>query len=57
MMFNGAQENKARQERLLEQARENEQALSETGWTESAQPAAETAIVRDFQFSNPFRFW
>jgi YidC/Oxa1 family membrane protein insertase len=47
MMFNGAQENKARQERLLEQARENEQALSETGWTESAQPAAETAIVAD----------
>ena len=35
MMWNGVQENKARQERLLEQVEENEQALEESGWEES----------------------
>ena len=36
MMYNGVQETKARQERLMEQARENEQALSQAGWAEEA---------------------
>lgn len=35
MMWNGVQENKARQERLLQQVEENERALEESGWEES----------------------
>jgi YidC/Oxa1 family membrane protein insertase len=37
MTYNGMQESKARQERLLRQAQENEQAVRESGWEE--QPA------------------
>jgi len=41
MMWNGMQETKTRQQRLLEQARENERALQESGWeTQPSAPAA-----------------
>lgn len=45
MMYNGVQETKARQERLLEQARENERALSQSGWAGEAVTAEDAEIV------------
>ncbi len=46
MMWNGMQETKARQQRLLEQARENERALRQSGWeTEPAAPAAPEIVA------------
>ena len=45
MMYNTTQDSKARQERLLQQAQENERALSESGWETSAGSSSETAFV------------
>ena len=45
MMYNGAQESKARQQRLLEQAEKNERALQESSWQETAADPSGAEIV------------
>ncbi|MGA1205224.1 MAG: YidC/Oxa1 family insertase periplasmic-domain containing protein [Opitutales bacterium] len=45
MMYNSTQQEKSRQEELLRQAQENEQALQESGWTEGSDIASPAEIV------------
>ena len=45
MMYNSTQESKARQEQLMRQANENEQALSESSWDQAALPTSDSAFV------------
>lgn len=45
MIFNGIEEGKARQNELLQQAQENEQALEETGWNNQPASQATAEIV------------
>ena len=47
MMHNAAQETKSRQERLLEQARENERSVAESSWQDQPVEGRETEIVPD----------
>jgi YidC/Oxa1 family membrane protein insertase len=47
MTWNGMQETKARQERLLQQAEQNEQAVRESGWTEDGTRAPDQEIIAD----------
>ncbi|MGC9451422.1 MAG: YidC/Oxa1 family insertase periplasmic-domain containing protein [Oceanipulchritudo sp.] len=47
MMYNGMQESKARQEQLLQQARENERALGESSWGEPPAASETAEIVPD----------
>ena len=53
MMYNGVQETKARQERLLEQVRENEQAMSQAGWAEETASSGEVEIVAAAEAAPP----
>lgn len=47
MMWNGVQETKARQERLMQQAQEHERAVEETGWEDpgSASPSEQAFVA------------
>jgi YidC/Oxa1 family membrane protein insertase len=53
MMWNGMQETKARQERLLQEAEKNEQAIRESGWDEEDVRAPDQEIVPEVVSTPP----